>query len=163
LLKFLYISLGFVKFKLLATKRIHTRYHPDLEPTIAVDVLEKLLKKKNIVEGFGSHNPLHRSTSLPEKLIIIQDLEFDISFEKILFRTKSDSFKCEIVLDQTILQPRTLEILSPRIEFDQHLLQEFNKLEDIVANLDQDLYQSHFQQPVELSSLTIVATSIKHQ
>jgi hypothetical protein len=163
LLKFVYISLGFVKFKVLAPKRIHTRSHPDPEPAIAVDDPEKLLRKKNTVEGFGSHSPLHRSTSLPENLVAIQDLEFDISFEKSLFRTKSDSFISETVLDQTILQPRTPEILSPREEFDQRFLQEFNKLEDLVANLDQALYQAHFQQSVELSSLTIVAASIKHQ
>jgi hypothetical protein len=51
----------------------------------------------------------------------------------------------EIVLDQTILQPRTLEILSPRIDFDQHILQYFEKLQDLASNLDQALYKSHFQ------------------
>jgi hypothetical protein len=68
-----------------------------------------------------------------------------------------------MILDQTILQPRIPEILSPRTEFDQRFLQEFNKLEELVANLDQALYQAHFQQSVELSTLTIAATSIKHQ
>ena len=98
----------------MAPKIFYTRSHPDPQPTAAVDNPEKLLGKRNIVEGFGSHSPLHRSNSLLEKLIAIQDPEFDISSEQILFRTKSDSFVSETILDQTILQPRTLETLYPR-------------------------------------------------
>jgi hypothetical protein len=94
-------------------------------------------------------------------LVSLQDLEFDISFEQSLFRTKSDSFVSETVLDQTILQPRTPEILSPRADVDQRFLQEFDKLEDLVENLDQALDKAHFQQSVELSALTIAATSVK--
>jgi hypothetical protein len=94
-------------------------------------------------------------------LVSLQDLEFDISFEQSLFRTKSDSFVSETVLDQTILQPRTPEILSPRADVDQRFLQEFDKLEDLVENLDQALDKAHFQQSVELSALTIVAASVK--
>jgi hypothetical protein len=48
------------------------------------------------------------------------------------------------VLDQTILQPKTPEILSPREDVDQHFLQEFDKLEDFVENLDQALDIAHF-------------------
>jgi hypothetical protein len=62
-----------------------------------------------------------------------------------------------------MFQPRTPKILSPRTQFDQRFLQEFNKLEELVENIDQALYQVHFQQSVQLSSLTIVASSIKHQ
>jgi hypothetical protein len=146
-----------------APKKFYIRSHLDPEPATAVDDPEKLLRKKNTIEGSGNHSPLHRSNSLPEKLVSIHDLEFDISFEQSLFITKSDIFVSETILDQTILQPRTLEILSPRIEFDQRFLQEFDKLEDLVENLDQALYQAHFQQSVELCSLTIVTSSIKHQ
>jgi hypothetical protein len=75
LLKFVYISLRFLKkIKILAPKRVYTRSHPDLEPATTVDDPKKLLRKKNTVEGSGSHNPLHRSNSLPEKLVAIQDL-----------------------------------------------------------------------------------------
>jgi hypothetical protein len=163
LLKFVYINLDFLKFKVLAPKRIHTRSHPDPEPVTIVDNPEKLLRKRNIVEGQGSNSPLHRATSLPEKLVTIQDIEFDLPFEQSLFRTKSDSFVNEIVLDQTILQPKTPERLSPRTDFDQRFLQEFKKLEDLVSNLDQALYKSHFQQSVELSSISIVAASVNPQ
>ena len=101
----------------MAPKKVYTRSHPNPKPATTIDDPEKLLRKKNIVEGYGSHSPLHRSNSLPEKLIAIQDLEFDISFEQSLFRTKSDSFVSDKILDQTSPQPRTPEILSPRVEF----------------------------------------------
>jgi hypothetical protein len=129
----------------MAPKRIHTRSHLDLEFATTIDNPENLLKKGNIVEGRRSNNPLHRATSLPKNLVAIQDLEFDLPFEKSLFRTKSDSFVNETVLDQTILQPRTLERISPITDFDQWFLQEFKKLEDLVSNLDHALYKSHFQ------------------
>jgi hypothetical protein len=120
LLKFVYISLRFLKkLKILAPKRVFTRSHPDLEPATTLDNPKRLLKKKTTVEGSKSHNTLHRPPSLPEKLVSLQYLEFDISFKQGPFRTKSDSFVSEIVLDQTILQPRTLEILSLREYVDQ--------------------------------------------
>jgi hypothetical protein len=78
-------------------------------------------------------------------------------------RTKSNSFASETVLDQTILQPRAPELLYPREDIDQQFLQEFYKLEYLVAILDQALYQAHFQQSVEFSALTIVAVSVKFQ
>jgi hypothetical protein len=76
---------------------------------------------------------------------------------------KSDSFVTEIVLDQTILQPQTPKILSPRAIPDKKFLEKFDKLETLVANLDQALHQAHFQQLVKLSAITIAATSIKPQ
>ena len=83
----------------MAPKRVFTRSHPDPEPVIVIDNPKKLLRKKNTAEVFGSHNPLLRSPSLLEKLVSLQDLKFDISFEEILFRTKSDSFVSETAQD----------------------------------------------------------------
>jgi hypothetical protein len=62
----------------LAPKRIFTRSHPDPEPATTIDNPEKLLRKKTIMEGLGSHGPFHRPPSLLEKLVSLQDLEFDI-------------------------------------------------------------------------------------
>jgi hypothetical protein len=66
-----------------------------------------------------------------------------------------------MILDQTIFQPRTREILSPRAEADQHFFPESDKLKDLVLNLVQALYKLHLQQSVELPILTIVAVSVK--
>jgi hypothetical protein len=162
-LKFVYINLDFLNFKVLSPKRIHTRSHPDPKPVTIVDNPKKLIRKRNTVEGQGSSVPLQTATSLLDNLVTIQDIEFDLPFEKILFKTKLDSFVNEIVLDQTILQTRTPERLSPRKDFDKRILQEFEKLRDLVSNLDQALYKAHFQQFVELSILSIVAASFKPQ
>jgi hypothetical protein len=89
----------------LAPKRAYNRSHPDPEPAIATDNPEQLLRKRTIVEGSISHSPLQRSPYFPEELVALQDLDFDILFEQSLFRTKSDSFVAETVLDPTILQP----------------------------------------------------------
>jgi hypothetical protein len=55
----------------MAPKIIHTRSHPDLEPITTIDNPENLLIKRNTVEGQCSNNPLHRATSLTEKLVTI--------------------------------------------------------------------------------------------
>jgi hypothetical protein len=97
----------------MAPKRAYTRSHPDPEPVIEKDNPEQLLKKKTIVEGSVRHNPLQKSPSLPEDLVSIKDLNFDIFFEQSMFKTKSDRFVAETVLDPTVLQPQTPEVLSP--------------------------------------------------
>jgi hypothetical protein len=76
---------------------------------------------------------------------------------------KSDSFVTETYLDQTILQPWTPKILSPRANPDQIFLEEFDKPEILVENLDQALHQTHFQQSVEFSAITVAAASVKSQ
>jgi hypothetical protein len=119
-----------IKSKVMAPKRVFTRSHPNPEPAIATDNPERLLMKKNTAEVSRSHIPLMRSPSLPEKLVSFQDLEFDISFQQSLFRTKSDSFFSETALDQMIFQPRTPEILSPGVEVEQCFRPESDKFED---------------------------------
>ena len=76
---------------------------------------------------------------------------------------KSDIFVTETFLDQTILQHRTPEILSPRVFSDKKFHEEFDKLETLAVNLDQALHQAHFQQSVELSAITIAAAFVKPQ
>ena len=86
----------------MAPKRISTRSHPDPEPAIATDNPERLLRKKNTAEISRSNNPLLRSRSIPEKLVVLQGPESAIFSQPSLFRTKSDSFVSKTVLDQTI-------------------------------------------------------------
>jgi hypothetical protein len=80
---------------------------------IETDNPEQFLRKKTIAKGSVRHNPLQKSPSLPEELVSIQDLDFDIFFEQSLFRTKSDSFVAETILDPTVLQPRLLKLYLP--------------------------------------------------
>ena len=99
----------------MAPKRVYTQSHPDPEPAIATDNPKQLLRKKTITEGSGSHSLLHKSLSLPEELVTLQDLDFDMIVEQSLFRTKSDSFVTKIILD-----PKCL-LLEPPLFF--HLAQ----------------------------------------
>ena len=76
----------------MAPKRIHTRSNPDPEVAILVSDPKNLVHKRK-------ENPvmpvlrLDRSLSFPkDKVTSIEDLEFDVKFEKILFKTKSGSF-----------------------------------------------------------------------
>jgi hypothetical protein len=122
-----------------------------------------LIRKRSTTESQGSSSPPPRETSLPEKFVTIQDIQFDLPFEHSLFRTKSDSFVDETVLDQAILQPSTPERHSPGSDLDQQILQNFEKLQDLASDFDQALHKAYIQQSVELSSLTISASSINPQ
>jgi len=74
----------------MAPKR-HMRSNPDLNPPPIVDDLEKLLRKiKSPPPESGSHK-LVKTTSLPDQLLTVEDLSFDINFELYLFQSKSGS------------------------------------------------------------------------
>jgi hypothetical protein len=103
------------------------------------------------------------ATSLPEKFVTIQDIHFDLPFEHRISITKSDIFLDETILDQAIIQPRNPEKISPRIDLDQQILQDFEKLQDLASDFDQYLHKSYIQKSVELSSLSISASSISPQ
>jgi hypothetical protein len=146
-----------------APKIIHTRSHLGPEPVKFLDDLEKLIRKRSLAESQGSSSPPPQETSLPEKFVTIQDIQFDLPFEKILFRTKSESFVDETILDQAILQPDTPKRQYLELDLDQQILQNFEKLQDLSLDFDQALHESYIQQSVEIFSLTISASSINSQ
>ena len=55
----------------------------------AKDTSQKPVKKIGSSESHGSNSPLPRAQSFPNKLETLQDIEFDLKFEKSLFRSKS--------------------------------------------------------------------------
>lgn len=75
------------------------------------------MRKRSLTEIQGSNSPLSRfnslpeniplsrSNSLPEKFETIQDIEFDLPFQNSLFRSKSQSFVDQTVIDEALLQP----------------------------------------------------------
>jgi hypothetical protein len=75
-----------------APKIIHTRSHLDPELVKVTDDPKKLIRKISLAESQGSSSPPPRETSLPEKFVTIQDIQFDLPFENTLFRTKYESF-----------------------------------------------------------------------
>jgi hypothetical protein len=69
----------------------------------------------------------------------------------------------ETVLDQAILQPSTPERHSPGSNIDQQILQNFEKLQDLASDFDQDLHKAYIQQSIEIYALTISSSSINPQ
>ena len=80
------------KVLILDLKIIYARSHPNPKPAKVVDDPEKLIRKISLAESQGSSSPPLRETSLPEKFVTIQDIQFDLPFEHSLFTTKSESF-----------------------------------------------------------------------
>ena len=101
------------------------RSHPDPKPPEIVydtqrigrrtkDTSKKSIKQIISSEILGSNNPLQRAQSLPVKLETLQDVDFQLKFEKILFRRKSLNWVGTIVLNQLILHldsPKSLSSL----------------------------------------------------
>jgi hypothetical protein len=104
-----------------------------------------LIRKISLAESQGSSSPLPRETSLLEKFFTIQDIQFDLPFEHSLFKTKSDSFVDETILDQAILQPSTPERHSPRSDLDQQILQKYEKLQDLASHFDQAFHKAYIK------------------
>jgi hypothetical protein len=148
-----------LNFKFLTPNIIHSRSHPNPEPMKVVDNPEKLISKISLAEIQGSSSPPSRETSLLEKFVTIQDIQFDLPFENSLFRTKYESFVDEPILDNAIIQPNTPERQYFESYLDQQILQNFENLQDLTLDFDQDLHESYIQQSIELSSLTISASS----
>jgi hypothetical protein len=97
----------------MAPKKVHTRSHPDPEPSLVVDNPEQLLKRKTLATCSASHSPLHRSPSSSGKLSVFQNPDLDPIVPRNLGRTWSETFASKLVFDPTVLQPRTPEALSP--------------------------------------------------
>ena len=83
----------FYPIKNLAPKKIYyTRNNPDPNPPDIVDNPNQIgEKKKKQSDSFETEITLKRADSLPNELVSLSDIDFDIKFEKYLFRTKSES------------------------------------------------------------------------
>ena len=122
-----------------------------------------MIRKRSLIESQGNNSPPPRETSLLEKFFTIHDIQFDLPFDHSLFITKSESLLDETVLNQDILQPGISEIQSLESDLDQQILQNLGKLQDLASDLNQDLYEAYIQKSVEISALTISASSINSQ
>jgi hypothetical protein len=84
----------------LAPKRIHTRRNPDPEVAIPVSDPEKIVHKRK-EKAISLVLCLDMYLSFPKYGVTsIEYLDFDVKFEKTLFRTKSESCLSEIIFDE---------------------------------------------------------------
>ena len=74
-------------------------YYTRSNPADIVDNPNQIGKKKKQIVGSENKVPLKRANSLPKELGSLSDIEFDLKFEKSLFRTKSETNLKETILD----------------------------------------------------------------
>ena len=68
----------------MASRRVYyTRYNLDPKPVVIVDNLDRIVNKNKKVESSGNKNSLIKADSLPNKLSILQDLEFGLNLSNI--------------------------------------------------------------------------------
>ena len=139
----------------MASKRIYyTKAHPDPQPAIIVDDPDIILRKNKKVESLGSSSHLIRANSLPKNLSSLEDIEFDLSFEHSLFRTKYENSIYDSVIDPNFIQFIEQNKETIQLELDQQVLETFDKLDSVTATLIKDIDEAYFQHYVELASLT---------
>lgn len=128
-----------------------------------MDYPENILRKTLRTKSQISSRFLHRANSLPEKFVAFQDIQFDLHFEKSLFKTKSKNWKDHIIFDPSILPKSPVKELSSQIESDLHLLQHFHTLQDLVTDLTSEIDDGYLQHLVEFTTLNILASSFTSQ
>ena len=89
-----------MKTVILASRKVYyNRSNPNSKPVIIVDNPDQIGKKKKQLENLEVEVSLKRVNSLPQELVSLQDIDFDLKFEHSLFRIKSESDLKITVLD----------------------------------------------------------------
>ena len=85
---------------ILALRR-YTRSNRDPHPADLVEYPERLVLKQRYqhTKIHSNHIPLVRSSSLPAKVLSLEDIPFDLKFELSLFRSKSKTSFSDIFFD----------------------------------------------------------------
>ena len=84
----------------MASRRIHTKAHPDPNPPEIVDNPENILRKSPKSKTSTVVRPVHRADSIPENLTALQDSQVDLRNP---FKTRSLDD-----IDQTDFEPSPL-------------------------------------------------------
>ena len=114
--------MGILTIIILAPKKFYySRSNPDPNPPDIVDNLDQIGKKEKKIDSSETKIPLKSADSLPKELLSLSDIEFDLKFEKSLFRTKSETHLKEIVLDHvfTSFVKEKHQVISTPIKSDQ--------------------------------------------
>jgi len=103
---FVYILQLCVKYYIYqAPKIVHTIAHLDLYPPSFLDNPEKLIRNKILTESQGSNNHVLIANSFLESFLTIENIHFDLPFQLILLKTKSENFAGETIKYESILRP----------------------------------------------------------
>lgn len=127
--------------------RRYTRSNPNLNPPFIVDDPHRIGKKpRKFIDKFNAtKEQLTEKTSevfiphvhsLPERLDTLQDIEFDIHFEKSLFRNKSLSWLGQIVFDSSISLENLVEDFFTQTKSGSQLIHALDQLQNFTSNID---------------------------
>ena len=105
----------------MAPKRIYRRANPYPNPPKEVENPEKILRKSSSKVGKETYQ-LHKSTSSPAKGVeSVDEMIFDLKFERSLFKSKFESDLGQIVFNPKLLEPITPKSFSNLLAKDQKL------------------------------------------
>jgi len=113
-----------------------------------------------MVETQGSSSQLIKANSLPKELSSLEDIQFDLSFELSLFRTKSENSIHDTVINPNFLQFIESKRVPIHLDLDQHVLDTFDKLEALTLTLISHIDEAYIQQSMELAALTAITPKI---
>ena len=80
-----------------------------------------------------------------------------------MFKSKSESFLDQNIIDKTILQPYITKTWPFETDPDLESLQQFDKLQDLVLVLNQAIDEFYIQQSIEFLALTVADASLSNQ
>lgn len=113
----------------------YTRSNPDLNPPTIVSDPHKIgQKSKKVAEKFSVAEEQSSDVFIPcvhshvERLDTLQDVEFDVHFEKSLFCSKSLSCIDQIVVDSSISFEYTIEYFFTQSKSGSHLIHALDQL-----------------------------------
>ena len=84
-------------------KFYYTRSNPDPKPIVIVDNLDRIRKKNKQTEYLDAKFSLIRANSLPQELVSLQDIPFDLKFQHSLFRNRSKSNLSTAIIDPVFI------------------------------------------------------------
>ena len=90
-------------------KTYYTRSNPDPKPAVIVDNPDRIGKKKKQTKNLEFEVSLIRVNSLPQELVSLQYIDFDLKFEHSLFKSKFEND-----LKTTVLDPAFISFLNAK-------------------------------------------------
>ena len=129
-----------MKTIILASRKVYyTRSNPDPKPVVIVENPDRIGKKKKQLENLEVEVLLKRVNSLPQDLVSLQDIDFDLKFENSLFRSQSKSD-----LKTTFLDPVFISFLNTKqkyitADFKTHKVQDQTKIEQLNLTILKDI------------------------
>ena len=120
-------------------KIYYTRSNSDPKPAIILDNPDQIGKKKKRIEDLEAEVSLKRVNSLPQELVSLQDIDFDLKFEHSLFRSQSKSDLYIVVLDPVFISFLNTKHKNITVNSKWKKVQDQTKIEEINVTILKDI------------------------